>query len=311
MVRLGVLTVAAVGAAWVGAPFLSADDNKKGPADPTAELLSKLRQPLALPGKGAMPLAAFAAEVEKALGIGVVVNEEAFGGGAGAAEDDDGTPVRPVRFKGASAATVLRSTLAKKNATYLVRRDHIEIVPAEYARRQARQSEPQNPETGEAFAAFPLVSAVVKERPLNEALAEIAADYDLTVVVAPQAGDARTTFVTARLLNVPADRAIDLLATQADLRVERRGAAFLVTSKEHREGMFNERMDREQRKIEVENMRNPGAFLGQPGLGICGAIGNLGALGFAGGGPAPKGGFGGGQLGGGGAGIMGGPAPRP
>ena len=55
MVRLAVLTVAAVGAAWGGAPFLSADDNKKAPADPTAELLSKLRQPLALPGKGAMP----------------------------------------------------------------------------------------------------------------------------------------------------------------------------------------------------------------------------------------------------------------
>ena len=254
-----------------------ADEPKGGkaaPADPTAELLAKLRQPIALPA-GEVTLAEFAAAVEKATGIGVVVNEGAFRG-EGAA-DDDGTPVRPVRFKGASAAAVLRLTLAKHGATYLVRRDHVEIVPAEYARKESREATRADA-NGDPIAPHPLVSAVFRERPLNAALEELAAEHDLTVVIAPQAADQKAAFVTARLLNVPADRAVELLALQADLRVVRRGAAFLVTSKEHAEGLFNERQERERQKIETENMRHPPAgmlgFAGNLGGGLGGQPGN-------------------------------------
>jgi hypothetical protein len=285
-----------------------ADEPKGGkaaPADPTAELLAKLRQPITLPA-AEMTLPEFAAAVEKATGVGVVINEGAFRADGAGEEPDAMPPVRPARFKGATAAAVLRQTLGKREATYLIRRDHVEIVPVAYALKESREAN-RTDKNGEPITPHPLVSAVFRERPLNAALEELAAEYDLTVVVAPQAADQKAAFVTARLLNVPADRAVELLALQADLRVIRRGAAFVVTSKEHAEGLFNERMDREQRKIELENLRNPlGGMLGQPGRGngaaLCGALGFAGNLGNLGGGPGGGAGFGGGQ--------MGQPAPR-
>ncbi len=268
-----------------------ADEPKGGkaapaPADPTAQLLAKLRQPLTLPADE-MTLTEFAAQVEKATGVGVVINERAVRN-----EGEPDATVRPVRFKGATGAAVLRHTLDQLGATYLVRRDHVEIVPLDFARRAARQPAASDA-NGDPLESFPLVAAVFKERPLNAALEELAADHALTVIVAPQAADQKAAFVSARLMNVPADRAVELLALQADLRVVRRGAAFLVTSKEHAEAMFNERMDREQRKIELENLRNPMGMLGQQGRGnglaICGAVGFGGNIaGGFGGHPAPR-----------------------
>ena len=110
-------------------------------------------------------------------------------------------------------------------------------------------------EDGRQSLKEPLVSAVFKEKPLNEAVAAIAERYDLTAIVSPQAGDGRAGFITARLLNVPADRALELLAVQADLRVVRKGAAYLITSREHADGMYQESMEKERAKIELEKFR--------------------------------------------------------
>ena len=71
------------------------------------------------------------------------------------------------------------------------------------------------------------MSVIFKEKPLNEAVAKIAEMYDLTITVSPQVGDAKTGFVNARILNQPADKAIELLALQCDLRVVRRGTAYI------------------------------------------------------------------------------------
>src|SRR5262249_2966233 len=103
--------------------------------------------------------------------------------------------------------------------------------------------------------AEPLVSAIYKEKPLNEAIADLAEEFDLNVVVAPQAGDSRTAFVSARLLNVPAEKALELIALQADLRVVRKGTAFLVTSRDHANELFAEPLEKEKMKAEVERFR--------------------------------------------------------
>ncbi|HEX4614233.1 MAG TPA: hypothetical protein VH092_39060, partial [Urbifossiella sp.] len=62
-------------------------DRKAAQADPTAALLAKLREPLTLP-PGEMTLTDFAAAVEKATGVGVVVNEAAFRSDAGSDDPD-------------------------------------------------------------------------------------------------------------------------------------------------------------------------------------------------------------------------------
>lgn len=261
-----------------------ADEPKAGkaaPADPTAQLLAKLRQPLSLLAADELQLSEFAGLVEKATGVPVTINTAAFRAG-GDNVDPESQTVRVTPAKKLAGTVVLRHTLGRQGWTYLVRRDHVEIVPLSYALRESRQT-PIVDAGGEEKAAQPLVSAVVKNLPLEAALEDLASDHDLTILLSPKAGDQKAAFVTARLLNVPADKAIELLALQADLRVVRRGPAFLVTTQEHSDQLNNERNDRERQKIELENLRNPGGLgvLGQPpGGALCGFGGN--PAGFAG-----------------------------
>jgi hypothetical protein len=127
---------------------------------------------------------------------------------------------------------------------------------------------------GTAFAADPLppvakpVTLMVKEKPFNEVVEKLAEEYDLSVVIAPQAGDARTGFVTARLKNVPVADALELLAVQCDLRVIRKGNAFLITNRDHANDLFNEKLERERQLIELKQLREaPPLRFGPGGLG--------------------------------------------
>ena len=131
-------------------------------------------------------------------------------------------------------------------ATYLVKGKLIEIVPLASATSENEDG---------SIVAGPLVTAVFKEKQLCEAIAQIGERFDLTVVVSPQAGEAKVGLVTARLLNVPAEQALELLAVQADLRVVRKSAAFLITSRDHADAMFNEQVEKKRAMIELERLQ--------------------------------------------------------
>jgi hypothetical protein len=158
---------------------------------------------------------------------------------------------------------MLPHILGQVDAAFLVRRDHIEFLPIAAAGKETKNLADDEDEASPRLAQ-PLVSMIFKEKPLNEAIAELADEYNLTVIVAPQSGDARTGFVTARLLNTPADRALELLAVQCDLRVAAKGNAFLITTRDHSNDLFNEVMERERSKIELEKLRAAPPMAPQP-----------------------------------------------
>jgi hypothetical protein len=183
------------------------------------------------------------------------INEDCFKA-AGVNDIAEAKPkVASTRLRGMKMHELLTVTLESMRATYIIKGNRIEIVTPEYAAKMAKTTTTQNADGKESLAE-PLVSAIIKEKPLNEAVAMIAERYDLTVVVSPQSGDARTGFVTARLLNVPADKALELLALQADLRVVRKGNAFLITSRDHANDMFGEKLERERQLIELKKFRD-------------------------------------------------------
>jgi hypothetical protein len=132
--------------------------------------------------------------------------------------------------------TYLRS-LSVPNVTYLVRDDYIEITTLESALKQAGFDEALegsfvNPTTLEAAKArlkLPLVCVVVENQTLKEVLDTLANVYGLNIVIDPAARKHVKTRLTERLLNVPADTAIELLAKQAGLSAVRKGNVFRVT----------------------------------------------------------------------------------
>ncbi len=224
--------------------------------DPLADLLQKLHsEEVLIEGNiNDIPHFELLQKLSARHKMSFVINEEAFRAVSVNDIKDKKPNLAATQLRGLTVHDFLTKILNSMGATYMVRGKVVEIVPPSYAARVTKSSVVEN-EDGIKWLTEPLVSAVIKEKPLNEAVAQIAERFDLTVVVSPQAGDAKAGFVTARLLNVPADKALELLAVQSDLRVVRKGTAFLITSRDHSEGMFAEQMERERAKIELEKFR--------------------------------------------------------
>ena len=247
-------------------PAYSADEPKPVPitarlavqqADALAALLDKLHgEDVEFPqaNLNEVPLIELIQHLAKRYELTFSINEESFKA-EGLNSIRDAVPgVSMTQVRGLTIHQFLTTVLHSTGGTYIVKGKTIEIVAPGRAARRTRSSVTVA-EDGRAALKEPLVSAVFKEKPLNEAVASLAERYDLTAIVSPQAGDARTGFITARFLNIPADRALELVALQADLRVVRKGAAFLITSREHADALFTEQMERERAKIELDKFR--------------------------------------------------------
>jgi hypothetical protein len=246
------------GLAFCASPALAADPVPAQKPDPTEAVLNILfKQEVALGDVNIndIPLFELLGKLTADYKLAVTINEECFK----AAQVGDIKEAKPrvaaTQLRGLTLHQFLTLTLESMGATYIIKGNRIEIVTPEYAAKLAKAATTENVE-GRKSLAEPLVSAIIKEKPLNEAVAMIAERYDLTVIVSPQSGDARTGFVTARLLNVPADKAFELLALQADLRVVRKGNAFLITSRDHANDMFGEKLERERQLIELKKFRD-------------------------------------------------------
>jgi hypothetical protein len=221
--------------------------------DPTAELLARLRKPVDI-DRVETGLAALASLVTEKYGVTALVNETAFKMFDQAVSPGD-LMVKVPAARSASLVSVLPRVLGPIGTTFLVFKDHIEFVPILFAARETKNLMAAEDDSGAVEMRSPLVSMIFKERPLNEAVAEVAEEYNLTVVVLPQSGDARTGFVTARLLNVPADKALEILALQSDLRVIRKANAFLITTRDHANDLLGEEVEHERQKIDLEKFR--------------------------------------------------------
>ncbi len=248
----------------VAVPVRADDPKPAKRVDALEEVLSRLEQEVVLK-EGAnvneIPLLELLQDFSKRHQITFVINEETFLAHGLPDAKEMKAKLAATGLRGLKLRQFLTLTLDSMGATYLIKNDTIEIVPVGHAQKVTKSApklvlDDNLPGQGEApRLVHPLVSAVIKEKPLNEAVAKLAEMYDLTVVVCPQAGDARTGFVTARLLNVPADKALDLLALQADLRVVRRGASFLITSKDHANELFGEGLEKERQKAELKKLK--------------------------------------------------------
>ena len=225
--------------------------------DALAALLDKLHgEEVELPQSNIneIPLFEILQQLSKRYELTFSINEDSFKA-EGLNNIRDALPgISTTQVRGLTIHQFLTSVLHSAGATYVIKGRTIEIIAPGRAARLTR-SVVSGAEDGRIVLKEPLVSAVFKEKPLEEAVASIAARFDLTVAVSPQAGDARTGFITVRMLNLPADRALELVALQADLRVVRRGAAYLITSREHADTLFAEEMERTRARIELDKFR--------------------------------------------------------
>ena len=239
------------------APKFNDKLGKLEPADPAATILVTLENEVNLGDKNIneIPLFELIQDLSKRYALTFVIDETAFRQAGQPNVKEEKPKIAATQLRGLTLHQFLNVTLDGMGATYLIKGATVEIVPVQHAAKVTKAALEPATDDGPARLKERLVSAIYKEKPLNEVVAKIAEAYDLTVVVSPQTGDARTGFVTARLLNVPADKALELLALQCDLRVVRRGATFLITSKDHANELFDEGLEKERKKIELQKFR--------------------------------------------------------
>lgn len=261
MSRFWMLACACAALALTAAPAPA--DNPAPPkpaakADPTEILLTILEQNAVQIGEATrineIPLFELLNDISKKHAFNITINEAAFKQAGLPDIKEAKLNITATQLRNLTLQQFFRVALDGMGATYLVRNGSLEIVPIRHAAKVTKSAVSED-EDGGVRLNEPLVSAVFKEKPLNEAVAKLAEMYDLTVTVAPQAGDAKTGFVNARILNQPADKAIELLALQCDLRVVRSGTAYMLTSRDHANELFGEKLDKERQLIEVEQLR--------------------------------------------------------
>jgi RNA polymerase sigma factor (sigma-70 family) len=144
-------------------------------------------------------------------------------------------PTAVPRMKG-TLRRVLKKILARvpvpSGATYLIRKDHIEITTEDAVRRELHLPVPKRDENSLPLERLTLVWQDFKKVPLDRALADLAEDTNCNVVIDARVEEKTTVKVTARLANVPLDTAVAVLADMAGLEVVRMDNVLYVTSPE-------------------------------------------------------------------------------
>jgi RNA polymerase sigma factor (sigma-70 family) len=135
------------------------------------------------------------------------------------------TPIPEMRV---SLQHVLKKVLSRlpveSGATFVIRKDHIEITTTKAIRTELGIAEDR--------PLLPLVYEEFEERPLPAALKALASASGMSVVLDGQAAPDKGAKVTADFHNVPVDTAVRVLADMAGLSMARLDNVLYVTTRE-------------------------------------------------------------------------------
>ena len=183
------------------------------------------------------------ADISKKHKVIIVLNPTAFENTT-ALNDAKAERLTATKLDGISIKSFLDiylRALSVPDVTYIVRPTHIEITTRQAALKEAglmdavesavKAGEPGEIERAKMQLTLPLVCIVTEGAPLRTILADLTRVYGVNLVIDSEAARAmKDAKVTAHLLNVPADTALELLAGQGGLTVTRRGTAFRLSS---------------------------------------------------------------------------------
>jgi hypothetical protein len=203
------------------------------------ELVAKLSKPISLkdPIDATLDLALTDLADQHGLAGKILIDVPAFK--AAGVEDVKAANVKLDKLTDVKLGTVLESLLSQVQGACLVRDTHILVTTR--AARRAELGENGDDAAAAIRDAVPLVRLTFTDTPLRKALEELATRFDRTILVAPQAAEKADAAVTAKLVNVPLDHAVELLAEMAELALVKKGNALYVTTRERAEKMKGQR----------------------------------------------------------------------
>jgi hypothetical protein len=215
--------------------------------------MEKLGRRINVTSNSDMPLRDILNLLHDRVGANFRIYDEAFKALEPPLENVEDTKIRLPRMVNTRLDSFLTLALESINGTFLVRRDHLEITTLKEACRECGGPWPgfdvdlDWPDSREAYLDFrlPFVQMAFTNRPLTAVYADLMAVYnDRNVVFAPQATQRMKVAVTGRLLNVPLNQALQILAKLGDLEAVTCGNITLITTAEKAEPMLKDLAER-------------------------------------------------------------------
>jgi hypothetical protein len=127
--------------------------------------------------------------------------------------------VRLPKLVGSTLESALLLLCEQLDATFVVRKEHIEITTWEKALGRNRNLLEQQL----------LVYWGAKKVPLEELVEQLSDHYQVSVVISPQSGEKARTLISAKLMNVPFESAIETIAEMASLKAIRKDKVIYIT----------------------------------------------------------------------------------
>lgn len=195
------------------------------------------------------PLKDLLAVLHDRAGVNLYVNRNAFRNAEPPLEDVEGCKIKLPALKNTRVATVLNLALDQLDGTFLVRRDHVEITTIRDA--LALHGEPWVESDPDDDDAEIITQPLSKWRPIfvhltftSRSLHDIVHDLndanpECNILIAPAASEKAKTLLTGHLVNLPAHKALNLLADMADLKVVVVKSAHLIATRESAEPLLN------------------------------------------------------------------------
>jgi hypothetical protein len=250
---LALIAVLALGGAWFAlrsaSPNLNAaqpakQEEKKAPQEPPTpsnrafELAEALEKTVDFSGVDApeVKLGEELERIQKVYKLTFDINEAAFKLSLGEEASNvletliaKPTPIPPMKTR---LSTVIKRILGRVGgtspATYMIRRDVIEITT-----ERAARIELEMPPAKEGERPLFLLTAEFTKQPLQGVLDRLSDLSGRTVALDPRAQNKGETAITARLLNVPTETAVKLVADMAGLEVVKMDNVFYATTTEN------------------------------------------------------------------------------
>ena len=202
----------------------------KSPAKPDNSVIAKLFRRVDFAGYDdpKLTLSEVLEDITKNYGLSFLVNEKSFRYENVA--DVAKTPVTAENalppMKNVQVDRILRQVLARipvpSGATFLVRRDHIEITTGIFFQGEVWFDDPEGPH-------LPVVQVLADKQPFEEFLHSVREQVSYNILLDTRAAEKAKKPITAELYNVPLDTVLRLLAGMVDLRPVRVDNVLFVT----------------------------------------------------------------------------------
>jgi hypothetical protein len=171
------------------------------------------------------------ADLAKKYDLSFLFNEKAFkfDNLQEAGKTEIASPNSIPAMKNVRLATVLRVVLGRipvpSGATFLVRREFIEITTGAFLQGEVWADDPEGPH-------LPIVQVAADKQSFDEVIRALAEQANYNILLDARLGDKAKTPLSAELYNVPLDTAVRLLAGMVELRMVHVDNVLYVTDAE-------------------------------------------------------------------------------